>query len=664
MLAIHRGIEEVDLTSLLAAAAAWTGESLGASGERRRHCVLDGVPEGARAALEMLFAGEPWATVSDDNAFLPRLEVTWQDAETRTAPVGNGPEDASGMEARLILTPGVHRLDAPENRPMLGALTSCMGGGGRLSARLFVREYDGAVLLAVLFVRMDDVAALEVDPEAFGAIEGFYAVGASALNARLDESIGYARRSLSLAEASIGSARAEALPRKVIFNRLRKALSRFGTILMNRLRHRSTLPAPAPQAPYAPLLEDLKREVEQVASSKEAPVQWKWPAEDKRQLRVGFYSAQIDLFGGLEQWMCDLAGRLESLGHKSFIIIRDCVGGDCRALRVFDGPLLSLEGHCEDLGPVVAHHELDVLMVSHVYDGLQELQAGPLVVEVLHNIYFWQRMKKCYAEARSRVDDYIAPSSAAMDYAVNYLGLPAERTCLIPHRLNPRGLCRPHFSYLKRRLGASDFTIVDVGNIFPQKNHVCLIKAFARLRREYPTARLRIVGAISDQYYYKRMTDVIRELRLADSVEMTGPLDRAQVSRALADANLFALPSLFEGFGLAALEARYFGLPLVLSNTGHSSRLVRREVDGMIADVASPFESLSQETVDELSYDPPEKSVESLHGCLAHVRANYPDICESSFEAMNDAELFDFNIQVRDYLDRFQRGLVGWEKKR
>ncbi len=96
-------------------------------------------------------------------------------------------------------------------------------------------------------------------------------------------------------------------------------------------------------------------------------------------------------------------------------------------------------------------------------------------------------------------------------------------------------------------------TVLFVGHDFERKGGPQLLAAFADLRRRVPAARLRIVGAapaIPDQ----------------PGVEVLGRVDdRDRLARMYADADVFCLPSLYDPFPGALLEAMSFGLPSVVT---------------------------------------------------------------------------------------------------
>ncbi len=113
-------------------------------------------------------------------------------------------------------------------------------------------------------------------------------------------------------------------------------------------------------------------------------------------------------------------------------------------------------------------------------------------------------------------------------------------------------------------LGQSPF-ILSVGTVQPRKNYQRLIQAFAELVDEPSELLLVIVGGAGWQA--EPIYQTVEQLGLSQRVRFLGYVSDAELSQLYRMAQVFAYPSLYEGFGLPALEALACGTPVVAANT-------------------------------------------------------------------------------------------------
>jgi len=125
--------------------------------------------------------------------------------------------------------------------------------------------------------------------------------------------------------------------------------------------------------------------------------------------------------------------------------------------------------------------------------------------------------------------------------------------------LPPRGA-------LRARWGLGDDPVVlFLGRLHVKKGIELLIAAFEAVRRREPTAQLVIAGPENDDYG-KKMRDMTAECGLTSVIHFVGPLYDADVVQAYVDADVFALPSYTENFGVTVVEAMACALPVVISD--------------------------------------------------------------------------------------------------
>ena len=164
-------------------------------------------------------------------------------------------------------------------------------------------------------------------------------------------------------------------------------------------------------------------------------------------------------------------------------------------------------------------------------------------------------------EIGRRADMILTVSEASRGELIRHLGLPASRERDVVAIHNGVGeIYRPP----ARPAAPHPPTVLYVGRFDPYKNLVVLIEAMARVREQVPGARLRVIGPPDPRY--PEAPQRAAALGLAEAVEWTGYTADAELVRAYQDADVLALPSRYEGFGLPVVEAMACGTPVVCGN--------------------------------------------------------------------------------------------------
>lgn len=109
--------------------------------------------------------------------------------------------------------------------------------------------------------------------------------------------------------------------------------------------------------------------------------------------------------------------------------------------------------------------------------------------------------------------------------------------------------------------------ILFVGNLEPKKNLERLISAFSQLKSAKKIRhKLVIVG--KKGWKYDRTLKLIDKLKINEEIILTGYVIEKDLPAIYSMADVFAFPSIYEGFGIPPLEAMACGVPVIVSNTG------------------------------------------------------------------------------------------------
>jgi glycosyltransferase involved in cell wall biosynthesis len=126
---------------------------------------------------------------------------------------------------------------------------------------------------------------------------------------------------------------------------------------------------------------------------------------------------------------------------------------------------------------------------------------------------------------------------------------------------------------------ARPFRVLSVGLLVEKKGMDLLIRAFAQAFPDDPDALLVIAG---DGPQRASLEALIRQLRLGDRVHFTGLLTRVEIREWMGKANVFALASHFETFGVVFIEALASGLPVIATQSGGPDDIITDGVGWLV----------------------------------------------------------------------------------
>ncbi|HNR96496.1 MAG TPA: glycosyltransferase family 1 protein [Anaerolineae bacterium] len=211
------------------------------------------------------------------------------------------------------------------------------------------------------------------------------------------------------------------------------------------------------------------------------------------------------------------------------------------------------------------------------------LRARTLVT--VHDLSF-RRVPECFKPALlsylnrvvprsvARADIVLADSESTRNDAIELLRLAPERVFVVYagvdsrfHRVTDQGLLED----VRSRYSLPGRFVLSVGTLQPRKNYVRLIEAFSRLSGVEDVS-LVISGARG--WLYEEIYRRVEELGLSSRVLFPGYVAEADLPALYSLSEVFAFPSLYEGFGLPPLEAMACGTPVVVSRASSLPEVV------------------------------------------------------------------------------------------
>lgn len=254
--------------------------------------------------------------------------------------------------------------------------------------------------------------------------------------------------------------------------------------------------------------------------------------------------------------------------------------------------------------PVIKKNNIDILhsnsRTTQVLGSLLSVFTGTPHVSTCHGFFkkrFFRRIFPCWGAKTIAISEPVK-EHLCLDFkvrpeniAVIHNGIDIQRFALQKDVLTVRrAVNRKIFG-----LGANDFVVGIIARLSDVKGHAYLIRAMQMVIDKYPQAKLLIVG---DGRMKDELLKLSRNLGIKGSVFFkTEVYDTASV---LSSIDIFVMPSLKEGLGLALMEAMAGGLAVVGSNVGGIKSLIQDGYSGLLTEPGN-IEQLSKAIIDLLN---------------------------------------------------------------
>lgn len=209
-----------------------------------------------------------------------------------------------------------------------------------------------------------------------------------------------------------------------------------------------------------------------------------------------------------------------------------------------------------------------------------EQAVVPHVFKRLDRMYF-TIANRLYARRASAI---ITMTELAKKDIVDLMGADPHKTHAIHESYNERCrlMSKSETAAVKEKYKLPDEYILFVGGITPLKNFGNLLRAYRRIRDVH---KHKLVAVGFKRWKFEGDLKLVEELGIEEDVIFPGFVQDEEVPAFYNLASLFVFPSLYEGFGIPALEAMACGCPVITSRAGCS-----REVTGDAAVLVDPYD--------------------------------------------------------------------------
>ncbi|MDB4876553.1 MAG: glycosyl transferase group 1 [Gemmatimonadetes bacterium] len=298
--------------------------------------------------------------------------------------------------------------------------------------------------------------------------------------------------------------------------------------------------------------------------------------------------------GGAERMMVHLGDELLRRGHEVIPVLptgRDpwmatqFVDRGCPP-EMFTAKEGSADLHClAQMVRILYRRKVDVVhtheFFTSVYGGAAaRLLRTPHVITMHGGRYYssgaHRRAALRWSARGSRA--VVGVSDATATELADQLGLARDRVQVVHNGVRPETGDR---APVRNELGVKDdeLLVVAVGNLYPVKAHIVLLRALANMRANgaAPNWRVAIAGRGGEE---PALRAFVSEHQLEDHVHILGY--RSDIANILAASDVYAMPSLSEGLPMALIEAMFARRPVIASRTGGIPEVVTDGVDGLL----------------------------------------------------------------------------------
>ena len=297
--------------------------------------------------------------------------------------------------------------------------------------------------------------------------------------------------------------------------------------------------------------------------------------------------------GGIEQQVSELAQRQAAMGHEVHVFT--AVPG--RATHHADevtvhrpsgrGTRIRYDWATRGLSEIargqfdLVHAHISTVSPLSVSAAVSAARAGRPAAVTVHSL--WTNLAPLYrpVDRMFRISGLPIAWSAVSDIAADtvrpIVGPDHEVTIL------PNGVAADEWRIERKRHDAGPVVFVTVGRLAARKRPRHLLRMLRDARAQVPASIGMQAVLVGDGSQRRLLESLIRRHGMGDWVRLVGTRTHAEVRELFADVDVYVAPATLESFGIAALEARCAGLPVVARERSGIAGFITHGVDGLLA---------------------------------------------------------------------------------
>jgi glycosyltransferase involved in cell wall biosynthesis len=231
--------------------------------------------------------------------------------------------------------------------------------------------------------------------------------------------------------------------------------------------------------------------------------------------------------------------------------------------------------------PDVVHVHLSVLSPLAILGVRAAARSGVPVLVTLHSLWSYATPLYRLADTLLRWGDWQVHWGAVSELAAgslrSILGSRAEVSVL------PNGVEPGAWAVEPAERDPAEVVVVSVMRLAARKRPKALLHVVRRARGQLPEGvRLRVI-VVGEGPLRRRLARDVARYGLRDVVELAGRMERDQIRGLYRRADVYIAPAILESFGIAALEARCAGVPVIARSQTGIADFIRTGEHGMLA---------------------------------------------------------------------------------
>ena len=297
--------------------------------------------------------------------------------------------------------------------------------------------------------------------------------------------------------------------------------------------------------------------------------------------------------GGIAVYIVNLAKALKKKGHRAIVassggeLVDELEKAGIAHIRLDVKTKSELSTKLVpalmELVSLVRANEVDIIhahtRVTQVIASLASKICGIPYVVTCHGFFSPRLGRRLFGCWGTRT---IAISDAVKEHLIRDFHVPAGRIDLIYNGVDPARFRKIYTKTdqdaLRNELRIKEGRVIGtIGRLSPVKGYRYLVEAFAQLRRMYDDLQLLIVGEGPER---EMLQDIARDSEIENYVHFARP--RLDTPAILSLIDVFVSSSIQEGLGLSIAEAMAAGKPVVASDVGGVSSLVKNKRTGLL----------------------------------------------------------------------------------